>query len=176
MPYPFYPRQLTVISLLAIGIPGFFLALSRGAPRARPHFVGRIMRFALPAGVGAAAATLATYTFARGPEHAPASMAKTAAAASLFIVAILVLALLARPLLPWRLFLVLLMAGGGVLATAVPISRRVFTFSIPPTRLLLVVLTVVLPIAGILVALLAKPSRLVHARSSRQSAQDCRIG
>ena len=176
VPYPFYPRQLTVISSLTIGIPGFFLALSRGAPRAQPHFVGRIMRFALPAGLGAAAATLATYTITRGPQHAPASIAKTTAAASLFIVAILVLALLARPLLPWRLFLVLLMAGGGVLATAVPLSRRVFAFSIPPTRLLLVVLIVVLPVAGILVALLATPSKRVHARSSRQSAKDCRIG
>lgn len=32
------------------------------------------------------------------------------------------------------------------------------------------------PVAGILAALLAKPSRLVRARSSRQSAQDCRTG
>jgi cation-transporting ATPase E len=164
MPYPFYPRQLTVISSLTIGIPGFFLALALGAPRAQPHFVARIMRFALPAGLGAAAAALATYAIARGPQHAPASMARTSAAASLFVIAIVVLALLARPLLPWRLVLVLLMAGGGVLATAVPLSRRVFAFSIPPTRLLVVVLVVVLPIAGILVALLKKPSRIIRAR------------
>ena len=35
VPYPFYPRHLTVISSLTIGIPGFFLALAPGAPRAR---------------------------------------------------------------------------------------------------------------------------------------------
>lgn len=164
MPYPFYPRQLTVISSLTIGIPAFLLALARGAPRAQPHFVERIMRFALPAGLGAATATLVTYTIARGPQHAPATMAKTAAAASLFIVAILVLALLARPLRSWRLLLVLAMAGGGVLATAVPLSRRVFAFSIPPTRLLVVVLVVVLPVAGVLMALLAKPGRIIRVR------------
>ena len=164
LPYPFYPRQFTVISSLTIGIPGFFLALSRGAPRAQPRFVRRIVRFALPAGLGAGAVTLATYIIARGPLHAPSSMAKTAAAASLFIIAIVVLALLSRPLLPWRLVLVLLMAGGGVLATAVPLSRRVFAFSIPPTRLLVVVLVVVLPVVGILVALLKKPSKTISAR------------
>lgn len=164
VPYPFYPRQLTVISSLTIGIPGFFLALARGAPRAQAHFVGRMMRFALPAGLGAAVATLATYTIARGPQHAPLPVAKTAAAASLFIITIIVLALLARPLLPWRLLLVLLMAGGGVLATVVPLSRRVFAFSIPPTRLLLVVLVVALPVVGILVALLKKPSTIIRGR------------
>jgi len=164
VPYPFYPRQFTVISSLTIGIPGFFLAFARGAPHAEPHFIGRIMRFALPAGLGAAAATLVTYTLARGPQHAPSLMAKTAAAASLFVVAIIVLALLARPLLPWRLFLVLLMAGGGILATAVPMSRRVFAFSIPPTRLLVVVLLVALPVAAVLLALLKKPSGTIRAQ------------
>ena len=164
LPYPFYPRQFTVISSLTIGIPGFFLALSRGAPRAQPRFVERILRFALPAGLGAAAVTLTTYIISRGPLHAPSSTAKTAAAASLFIVAIVVLALLARPLLPWRLVLVLLMAGGGVLATVVPLSRRVFAFSIPPTRLLVVVLVVVLPVVCMLVALLKKPSKIISAR------------
>ena len=33
--YPFFPRHLTVVSSLTIGIPGFFLALAPGAPRAR---------------------------------------------------------------------------------------------------------------------------------------------
>jgi cation-transporting ATPase E len=164
LPYPFYPRQLTVISSLTIGIPGFFLALARGAPRAQPHFIGRILGFALPAGLGAAAATLATYIVTRGPLHAPASMAKTAAAASLFIITIVVLALLARPLLPWRLLLVLLMGGGGVLTAVVPLSRRVFAFSIPPTRLLIAVLVVALPVAGLLVALLTHPSTIIRAR------------
>ena len=164
MPYPFYPRQLTVISSLTIGIPGFFLALARGAPIAKAHFVERIMRFAIPAGLGAAVATLATYTIARGPQHAPPTVARTSAAAALFIVAIVVLALLSRPLLPWRLVLVLLMVGGGVLATAAPISSRVFALSMPPTRLWIVILGIALPIAGMLVFLLKAPSRIVRVQ------------
>jgi len=160
LPYPFYPRQLTIISSLTIGIPGFFLALAREAPRAQPRFIERILRFALLAGLGAAAATLATYIIARGPLHAAPTMAKTAAAASLFIIAIVVLTLLSRPLRSWRLLLVVMMVVGGVLAAVVPWSRRVFALSIPPTRLLVVVLVVVLPVIGILVAQLKEPSGL----------------
>jgi cation-transporting ATPase E len=163
MPYPFYPRQLTVISSLTIGIPGFSLALARGAPRAQRHFVTRIIRFALPAGLCAAATTLAAYAIASGPLHAPTSMARATAAASLFVIAIVVLALLARPLRTWRLLLLVLMAGGGVLVAAVPLLSQVFALSFPPTRMLIVVLLVVIPAAAILMATL-KPSAATRAR------------
>jgi hypothetical protein len=36
--YPFFPRHLTIISTLTIGVPGFFLAPGRDAPRARAGF------------------------------------------------------------------------------------------------------------------------------------------
>jgi hypothetical protein len=55
------------------------------------------------------------------------------------------------------------MAGGGVLVTAVPHMSRVFAFSIPPTRLLIVVVLVVLPVAAILMASL-KSSAAIWTR------------
>src|SRR5687767_12388115 len=51
LPFPFFPRHLTVVSSLTIGIPAFFLALAPNARRAAPGFVERVLRFALPAGV-----------------------------------------------------------------------------------------------------------------------------
>ena len=42
LPYPFLPRQLTIIDSLAIGIPSFFLALAPNTRRYRPGFTGRI--------------------------------------------------------------------------------------------------------------------------------------
>jgi hypothetical protein len=48
--YPFFPRHLTIISTLTIGVPGFFLALAPGAPRARPGFTRRVLAFTVPAG------------------------------------------------------------------------------------------------------------------------------
>ena len=102
LPYPFYPRHLTVVSSLTIGIPGFFLALAPGAPRARPGFTRRVVRFTVPAGICASAATLAAYAIARGTAGVSLAQAKTAAAIALFVFGIWVLALVARPLTPLR--------------------------------------------------------------------------
>ena len=71
VPFPFFPRHLTIVSTLTIGIPGFFLALAAGAPRARPGFTRRVLAFTAPAGVAAAAATAVSYAFARSARPAP---------------------------------------------------------------------------------------------------------
>ncbi len=63
--YPFLPRHLTLLATLTIGVPAFFLALAPNKERAQPHFVRRVMRYAIPSGVIAAAATFTTYLVAR---------------------------------------------------------------------------------------------------------------
>ncbi len=65
VPYPFLPRHLTLISSLTIGIPAFFLALAPNRERAQTNFVGRVMRFAVPAGAIGMGATAASYLYAR---------------------------------------------------------------------------------------------------------------
>ncbi len=137
LPYPFYPRQLTVVSSLTIGIPGFFLALAPGAPRARPRFLRRVAAFSVPAGLLAAACVMAVYGVGRWAGHATAADVRMASGVSLFLVAVLVLAALARPLTPWRALLVVAMAAAGVLAVAVPFTRSFFALSVPPGWLLL---------------------------------------
>ena len=57
VPFPFLPRHLTIVSSLTIGIPAFFIALAPNDRRAVPGFVGRVLRFAVPAGTLAAIAT-----------------------------------------------------------------------------------------------------------------------
>jgi cation-transporting ATPase E len=136
LPYPFYPRQLTVISSLTIGIPGFFLALAPGAPRAQPHFLRRVAAFSVPAGALAAACVMAVYGVGRWAGHAGAAEVRMASAVSLFVVAVLVLAALARPFTPWRAVLVAAMAAAGVLVVAVPFTRSFFALSVPPGWLL----------------------------------------
>ncbi|MFA9563285.1 MAG: HAD-IC family P-type ATPase, partial [Acidimicrobiales bacterium] len=64
-PFPFFPRHLTLVSSLTIGIPAFFLALAPSDRRAQTGFVGRVLRFAIPAGIVAAAATFTGYSLAR---------------------------------------------------------------------------------------------------------------
>src|SRR4030095_5895917 len=65
LPFPFLPRHLTIISSLTSGVPAFFLALAPNNRRYRPGFVGRVLRFAVPAGAVAATATMAAYALAR---------------------------------------------------------------------------------------------------------------
>jgi len=136
LPYPFYPRQLTVVSSFTIGIPGFFLALAPGAPRARTGFTGRVMRFTLPAGACAAGATLASYALGRGAPGTSLIQAKTAATLALFVFGLWVLALVARPLSPLRVGLVTAMAGAGALTLFLGVPSRVFSLVVPPAPVL----------------------------------------
>jgi magnesium-transporting ATPase (P-type) len=102
--YPFFPRHLTIISTLTIGVPGFFLALGRGAPRARPGFTRRVLSFTIPAGVATAAAALASYLIARSAGYAAAS--RTAATLAVFAMGLWVLVLVAGRPTASRIFLI----------------------------------------------------------------------
>ncbi|CAM5345820.1 MULTISPECIES: HAD-IC family P-type ATPase [Streptomyces] len=120
--YPFLPRHLTLLSTLTIGVPAFFLALAPNKERAQPHFVKRVMRYAIPGGVIAALATFTTYMTARayytGPDSLPAET--SAATLTLFLVSVWVLAIIARPYTWWRIGLVATMAGAFVVVLLVP--------------------------------------------------------
>lgn len=120
VPYPFLPRHSTVLSALTIGIPAFFLALAPNNERARPGFVRRVLRLAIPGGVIAGTATFVAYVLARG-DHATDLKADTSVATlTLFIVAIWVLAIVARPYTWWRLLLIATMCGAFALVLVVP--------------------------------------------------------
>ncbi|MEU7471892.1 cation-translocating P-type ATPase [Streptomyces sp. NPDC044984] len=126
--YPFLPRHLTLLSTLTIGVPAFFLALAPNRERARPNFVRRVMRYAIPGGVLAALATFASYLVAR--EHytgAGALDAETSAATlTLFLISIWVLAIIARPYTWWRIGLVAAMGAGFLLVLVVPWLQEFF--------------------------------------------------
>ena len=49
--FPFAPIQLTLISAVTVGIPGFFLALGPNRRRYVPGFVRRVLRFSVPTGI-----------------------------------------------------------------------------------------------------------------------------
>jgi cation-transporting ATPase E len=128
VPFPFLPRHLTIVSSLTIGIPAFFLALAPNPRRAVPGFVERVLRFAVPAGVLAAAATMCAYALARS-QDVPQIEARTTATITLFVVAMWVLTMLARPFTWWRYELVGSMAGLFVLLLLVPWSRHFFALN-----------------------------------------------
>jgi cation-transporting ATPase E len=125
VPYPFLPRHLTLVGSLTIGIPAFFLALAPNAERARAGFVGRVLRFAVPAGVLAAAATFGTYLYARGL-YDDLAAETSAATLALFLVALFALAVIARPYTWWRTALVATMGAAFAIVLAVPFLQDFF--------------------------------------------------
>ncbi|WP_183067872.1 cation-translocating P-type ATPase [Streptomyces sp. gCLA4] len=135
--YPFLPRHLTLLSTLTIGIPAFFLALAPNKERAKPHFVKRVMRYAIPGGVIAATATFVTYLIARhhytGAEALPAET--SAATLTLFLTSMWVLAIIARPYTWWRVALVGTMGGAFLIVLIVPWLQDFFQLKLVGTTL-----------------------------------------
>ena len=120
LPFPFIPRHFTLISALTIGIPGFFLALAPNPRRARSGFLPRVLRFAIPAGLVAAATTFASFQMARAQDDVDAVQARTIAVITLFLVAMWVLVILSRPLNVWRIGLIVAMVALFVGALTIP--------------------------------------------------------
>jgi magnesium-transporting ATPase (P-type) len=63
--YPLLPRHFSLAATVTIGIPTFFLALAPSSGRWRPEgFVGRVGRWAVPAGTIAGVGVVSGYLFA----------------------------------------------------------------------------------------------------------------
>ncbi|MET9970356.1 HAD-IC family P-type ATPase, partial [Streptomyces sp. NPDC006356] len=126
--YPFLPRHLTLLSTLTIGVPAFFLALAPNKERARPHFVRRVMRYAIPGGLVAAVATFVMYLIARHYYTGEGALdAETSVATlTLFLISMWVLAIIARPYTWWRIALVAAMGFGFLLVLVVPWLQEFF--------------------------------------------------
>ncbi|HEY7260002.1 MAG TPA: HAD-IC family P-type ATPase [Trebonia sp.] len=147
VPFPFYPRHLTIVSTLTIGVPGFFLALAAGAPRARPGFTRRVLAFTIPSGIAAASAVLGSYAIARAADGVSAQAARTAAMLALLAVGLWVLGIVAGRA-GWRITLVASMAACLVPLFAIPLARSIFAVQLPPA-------SVLLQVAGVTVAAIA---------------------
>ncbi|MDX2695894.1 HAD family hydrolase [Streptomyces ipomoeae] len=135
--YPFLPRHLTLLSTLTIGVPAFFLALAPNTERAKPHFVRRVMRYAIPGGVLAALATFATYLIARHHYSGEGSLSAETSVATLtlFLISLWVLAIIARPYTWWRLALVAAMGVGFLLVLVVPWLQDFFALRLVGTTM-----------------------------------------
>jgi cation-transporting ATPase E len=125
MPFPLLPRQLSLIGLLAIGLPAFALSFAPSAERARPGFVLRTLTFALPAGVVAGAASYVAYEIAVAAGTG-IDDSRTVATVVLLGIGLWVVGHVAQPLEPWKLGLIMALAAGAVLAFTLEAGRVVY--------------------------------------------------
>ncbi|MGY6500754.1 MAG: HAD-IC family P-type ATPase [Acidimicrobiales bacterium] len=116
IPFPFLPRHLTLVGTFSIGIPGFFLALEPNVRRAAPGFIGRVIRFAIPSGLVAGAASFVAYDITRRTEGVELDEARTIAVCVLLAGGLYILSMLCRPLNAYRVALITGMVGGYLIA------------------------------------------------------------
>jgi len=131
-PFPFLPRQLTLIGSFSIGLPGFFLALAPNEALVRPGFLPRVLRFSIPAGAVAGVVTFVLYEVVRRMDDVELSEARTSATITLLVIGLAVLVLISRPLKPWKIGLALAMAGLYALNMINDSAREYFELDIPP--------------------------------------------
>ena len=130
-PFPFLPRQLTLIGTFSIGVPGFFLALAPNEALVRPGFLRRVLRFSIPAGAVAGAVTFGLYEIVRRMDDISLPEARTAATATLLLLGLFILLLISRPWQPWKVGLAATMAAGYVLTMTWTTPRDYFELDLP---------------------------------------------
>ncbi len=138
-PFPFLPRQLTLIGTFSIGLPGFFLALSPNEALVRPGFLRRVLRYSIPAGIVAGGAAYAVYEITRGMDVVTLPEARTAATVTLLSAGLVVLIVVSRPLQIWKVALSLAMAALYVSVLAIGFLRDYFQLELPPSAAWVVV-------------------------------------
>ena len=185
--FPYLPRHITYIGSLTIGIPAFLLALAPNTRRYIPGFLKRVVRFAVPSGFAIALSVLATAVIA--PRVLGLNLDKTVenslkasrfivsnvqalattrsiCSVIVFVLGILVLASVAKPLRSWRGIMVALFAAAGVVGAFIPFTAKFFELHVPTSgsaftvMLIAVVLAVILWFACVSLAnLLPKQSK-----------------
>ena len=114
--YPFQPIQLTLVSSLTVGIPGFFLALENNSRPVRGRFLHTVLRRALPGGTAVTLVGLIAMLM----EHAgwPQAACSNIAAVGAFAMGWLALLIVCVPLNLKRGALLALMLAGFISAAA----------------------------------------------------------
>lgn len=140
--YPFQPIHVTMIGWFTIGIPAFVLSLGPNAERARPGFSRRVLTQAVPFGLLIGGFTLGFWLLhypseLGGVEHRQVS---TATLAVLLIMAMWVLAVVARPWEPWKIALISAGGAGYLAIFLVPALRRLLLLDVSNTPLMVAAL------------------------------------
>jgi cation-transporting P-type ATPase E len=189
-PFPFLPRQLSVVDGLTIGLPALVLALLPNSQRYRPGFLRRALWFCVPSGLVVAGAVVGVVAYARMHAGLGPGEVHTLALLTLTLSALWVLAMLSRPF-TWITASIVAGAYAGLVgAVAIPAARDFLQLGALTVDQLLPALAAS-GIAGLLLALawfltgrgrdrrpplnrtpsMASPSTPVHVYEQIQSAK-----
>lgn len=186
--FPYLPRHITYIGSLTIGIPAFLLALVPNTRRYIPGFLKRVVRFAVPSGFAIAASVLATAVIAprvlglnlddvvannliasRFIVSNVQALVTTRSICSVivFVLGILVLASVAKPLRSWRGIMVALFAAAGVAGAFIPFTAKFFEIHVPTAGSAFTVMLIAVVLAVILWFVCVSLANLLSKQSKK---------
>lgn len=186
--FPYLPRHITYIGSLTIGIPAFLLALAPNTRRYIPGFLKRVVHFAVPSGFAIAASVLATAVIAprvlglnlddvvannliasRFIVSNVQALATTRSICSVivFVLGILVLASVAKPLRSWRGIMVALFAAAGVAGAFIPFTAKFFEIHVPTAGSAFTVMLIAVVLAVILWFVCVSLANLLSKQSKK---------
>ena len=170
--YPFFPRHATLINAVTFGIPSFFLALAPNNERARPGFVARTLRLAVPAGVISGVAAITTYLLVMGDAPAPELTDRTAVVVTLCATTLWVLLLVAKPYVWWKVVLVAAMAGLLLTALLTPVGQAFFALDVSAPDKLVTALAVAGAAATLITIVRIADDRFIGRGKSKEGAPE----
>jgi cation-transporting ATPase E len=169
LPFPFLPRQETIIDGLTIGIPSFFLTLLPNRTRYEPGFLRRSLSFAIPAGIVVTAA-LAIYSRIADSSGISVEQVRTGSTLLLTIVGLWILVVLSRPVTTIKALVIGAMMIALIVVYSVPLVANFLQLVDPGFEtVVLIVVVAALTIASIEVVRFAH-LRYVRRMSGRRSA------
>lgn len=133
MPFPFQPIHVTIVGWFTIGIPAFLLSLAPNNERAKPGFVSRVLRLALPCGVIVGAVAFLVYRLTSPGSGASDQLqleSSTATLVALVMASLWVLVVVARPYKWWKVGLLAVCALAYGLIFMLPLTQRTFLLDI----------------------------------------------
>ena len=128
--FPFLPRQVTLLSTFAIGLPAAVLALAPNSQRYTPGFLKRVLALAIPSGVAAGTVSFLAYDAAISFGDLDTTERSVSALVALLVTFFALLLALARPYRVWKIALIAAMAGCVSMAFATPWGNRWFDLSV----------------------------------------------
>ncbi|WP_017624317.1 HAD-IC family P-type ATPase [Nocardiopsis chromatogenes] len=170
--YPFFPRHATLINAVTFGIPSFFLALAPNSERARPGFVRRTLRLAVPSGLVAGAAAVTTYLLVLGGRSVPDPADRTAVVVTLCATTLWVLLLVAKPYVWWKVVLVGAMVGLLLTAMLTPVGQAFFALDVSEPHKLWTGLGVAAAAMALITAVRLVDDRLIAREEARRETAE----
>ncbi len=125
--FPFQPIHVTITGWFTIGIPAFVLSLAPNTERPREGFVQRVLSLAIPSGVLIGSICVAMWIIIYPGADVPEiqrQQAGTAVLVALIIMGLWVLGIVARPLVWWKVLLLVCCVGGYLVIFLVPPFRE----------------------------------------------------